>query len=181
MNTPLDQITDHIRTAAAQRNPLRIRGGGTKDFIATRCKANCWTPARSRTSPATSRPSWWSQPKRAHRCVTWKPHSWTRASAWRLSVPPTTPVLNLPWAQLVEWHGGQRWLWAPASAQAELRQAATSVGGTATLFRTYTPDNTWATGRFNPLEPMLHAVHRRLKTEFDPAGILNPARMYPDL
>jgi glycolate oxidase FAD binding subunit len=24
-------------------------------------------------------------------------------------------------------------------------------------------------------------IHRRLKREFDPAGIFNPGRMYPDL
>ena len=30
------------------------------------------------------------------------------ACLWRLSVPQTTPALDLPFAQLIEWHGGQR-------------------------------------------------------------------------
>ena len=34
---------------------------------------------------------------------------------------------------------------------------------------------------FHPLPGPLLALHRRLKQRFDPAGILNPGRMYPDL
>ncbi|MDH4115502.1 MAG: glycolate oxidase subunit GlcE, partial [Burkholderiaceae bacterium] len=33
---------------------------------------------------------------------------------------------------------------------------------------------------FHPLPPALAAIHRRLKAEFDPAGIFNPGRMYPE-
>ncbi|MGB7480444.1 MAG: FAD-linked oxidase C-terminal domain-containing protein, partial [Burkholderiaceae bacterium] len=36
-------------------------------------------------------------------------------------------------------------------------------------------------GVFQPLAPALAAIHRRLKAGFDPAGIFNPGRMYPDL
>jgi glycolate oxidase FAD binding subunit len=43
---------------------------------------------------------------------------------WRLSVAQTTPVLDLPFAQFIEWHGGQRWLWAPAAAAAQLHALA---------------------------------------------------------
>ena len=32
MNTDLQHLIDQIQTAAAQRTPLRIRGGGSKDF-----------------------------------------------------------------------------------------------------------------------------------------------------
>jgi glycolate oxidase FAD binding subunit len=99
---------------------------------------------------------------------------------WRISVPQTAPVLNLPWAQLVEWHGGQRWLWAPDSAREQLRKAALEAGGSATLFIASNSEDTCAKGRFNPLNPALAQIHRRLKTEFDPAGIFNPGRMYPE-
>jgi glycolate oxidase FAD binding subunit len=34
---------------------------------------------------------------------------------------------------------------------------------------------------FTPLSPPLAAIHRRLKSEFDPAGILNPGRLYAEL
>ena len=32
MDTALAQIADRVRAAAAHQTPLRIRGGGTKDF-----------------------------------------------------------------------------------------------------------------------------------------------------
>ncbi|WP_114969665.1 glycolate oxidase subunit GlcE [Rhodoferax ferrireducens] len=100
---------------------------------------------------------------------------------WRLSLPQTAPVLDLPFAQLIEWHGGQRWLWAPPEAQAQLRQAAADAGGSATLFIATHEDKTGARGRFNPLKPPLDRIHQRLKAEFDPAGIFNPGRLYPAL
>src|SRR5450830_1221819 len=87
---------------------------------------------------------------------------------WRLSVPQTAPVLDLPYAQLIEWHGGLRWLQAPLSAQARLRQVAGQVGGSATIFRAIHADATGATARFTPLKPPLDGIHQRLKAEFDP-------------
>ena len=98
---------------------------------------------------------------------------------WRLSLPQTAPVLNLPWPQLVEWHGGQRWLRAPESAIKQLRQAAAAVGGSASVF--IAASSTGAKNCFDPLTLALAQIHRRLKAEFDPAGILNPGRMYPHL
>jgi glycolate oxidase FAD binding subunit len=100
---------------------------------------------------------------------------------WRLSLPQTAPVLNLPWAQLVEWHGGQRWLWAPASAQQLLRQTAAEAGGNATLFIVGDRGAERAGGIFHPLSSALLAIQQRLKAEFDPAGIFNPGRLYPTL
>ncbi|MDD2809563.1 glycolate oxidase subunit GlcE [Rhodoferax sp.] len=100
---------------------------------------------------------------------------------WRLSVPQTAPVLNLPWPTLVEWHGGLRWLWAPESAHAQLRQAAANVAGSATLFRAACASDTCATARFDALKPATWQVHQRLKAEFDPAGIFNPGRTYKGL
>lgn len=99
---------------------------------------------------------------------------------WRLSVPQTAPVLNLPWAQLVEWHGGQRWLRAPESAVSQLRQATASVGGSATIFIATKAINERARGIFSPLKPAIAQIHQRLKNEFDPVGIFNPGRMYPE-
>jgi glycolate oxidase FAD binding subunit len=37
---------------------------------------------------------------------------------------------------------------------------------------------TTAKNGFAPLTPAVEQIHRRLKAEFDPAGILNPGRMY---
>ncbi|MCW2314391.1 hypothetical protein [Rhodoferax antarcticus] len=38
---------------------------------------------------------------------------------------------------------------------------------------------TGATARFHPLNPVLAQIHQRLQAEFDPAGIFNRGRMYP--
>lgn len=100
---------------------------------------------------------------------------------WRLSVPQTAPVLDLPWPQLVEWHGGQRWLRAPESAREQLRQAASAVGGSASVFIAAGDSTSGAKHCFSPLTPAVKQIHRRLKAEFDPAGIFNPGRMYADL
>lgn len=99
---------------------------------------------------------------------------------WRLSLPQTAPALALPYAQLIEWHGGQRWLWAPAQAAAQLRQSASGAGGSATLFRAPDGGADAAILRFAPLNPPLDRIHQRLKAEFDPAGIFNPGRLYPN-
>lgn len=103
------------------------------------------------------------------------------ACLWRLSLPPTAPVLALPWPTLVEWQGGQRWLWAPASEAEPLRLAAREVGGSASLFRANNQDLTRVEGRFDALSPPLMRIHRQLKAEFDPAGLFNPGRLYPAL
>lgn len=100
---------------------------------------------------------------------------------WRLSLPQTAPALNLPWPQLVEWFGGLRWVWAPESASAKLRDLCQAVGGTAMLFRAYQANNTRASERFEPLERPLDQIHVRLKAEFDPANIFNRGRMFPAL
>ena len=96
---------------------------------------------------------------------------------WRLSLPQTTPVLDLPDAPLVEWHGGLRWVRADATQRPTLRAAARAAGGHATLFIAASAGNTCAGDRFDALKPPLDRIHKALKHEFDPAGIFNPHRM----
>jgi glycolate oxidase FAD binding subunit len=94
---------------------------------------------------------------------------------WRLSVAQTAPVLDLPEAPLVEWHGAQRWVRASAGDATWLRAAAEAAGGHATLFR---PAGAQARHRFHPLVPPLDHIHHELKRQFDPAGIFNRGRLY---
>lgn len=98
------------------------------------------------------------------------------APLWRLSLPQTAPPVALPGEQLIEWHGGQRWWRTPAPA-ATVRDLAAAAGGHATLFRAADRSG----GVHSPLSPPLASIHRALKQSFDPAGIFNPGRMYPDL
>ncbi len=94
---------------------------------------------------------------------------------WRLSVAPAARPLPVEGDCLIDWGGAQRWVKTGLQAAA-MRQAATDGGGHATLFR-----NGHGNDVFHPLPAPLLALHRRLKQSFDPAGILNPGRMYPEL
>ena len=97
---------------------------------------------------------------------------------WRLSVAQTAPALNLPWAQLVEWHGGLRWLWAPVDAGPQLQAAAQVQGGNATMFVAHSSYITGATARFSIQDSASMAIHQRLKLSLDPKAIFNPQRLF---
>ena len=100
----------------------------------------------------------------------------TGASLWRLSLPSTTPVLSLSGELLIEWGGAQRWLCTAMPASA-VRDAAAKAGGHATLFASHDK----SPGAFAPLQSPLDRIHRELKKSFDPAGLFNHGRLYPDL
>jgi glycolate oxidase FAD binding subunit len=97
------------------------------------------------------------------------------AALWRLSVPSVAPVIVLPGPTLIEWGGAQRWVRC-GDASCDPRVAAASAGGHATLFR----GGDRSVGVFQPLEPVLGRIHRDLKRAFDPHGVFNPGRLYPD-
>ncbi|MBN9205751.1 glycolate oxidase subunit GlcE [Methylibium petroleiphilum] len=100
----------------------------------------------------------------------------TGAALWRLSVPQTAAPIALPGEQLIEWGGAQRW-WCTAASAVTVREAAQRAGGHATLFR----GGDKAAGVFTPLSAPLQRIQRELKREFDPAGVFNRGRLYPDL
>ncbi len=97
------------------------------------------------------------------------------ADLWRLSLPSKTAPLALPGEQLVEWGGAQRWLKSDLPA-AQVRVAAAQAGGHATLFR----GGDRSAGVFQPLPAPLMLIHRNLKRSFDPQGLFNPGRLYPE-
>ena len=96
---------------------------------------------------------------------------------WRLSVPQTAPVLDLPYAPLIEWHGALRWLWAPLSAAAELRGVAAQAGGHATLFRAPLQAPSDMPQVFSPLPAVQQRIQRQLQHQFDPHGVFNTGRL----
>jgi glycolate oxidase FAD binding subunit len=79
--------------------------------------------------------------------------------------------------QLIEW-GGHCAGWSrgrePMRARCARGLAATAVT------RRSSGQRTKRRARFHPLPDALHQLHRRLKATFDPAGILNRGRLYPD-
>jgi glycolate oxidase FAD binding subunit len=94
---------------------------------------------------------------------------------WRISLPTTAEPLQLGAAQCMEWGGAQRWLHCALPAS-DIRARAGHLGGHATLFRGGERKESFA-----PLSPALATIHQRLKAEFDPAGVLNPGRLYEGL
>jgi glycolate oxidase FAD binding subunit len=99
---------------------------------------------------------------------------------WRISVPQTTPPLGLG-DTMIDWLGGQRWLFTSASERAQaakrIRAAVRAAGGSTTLFIASCADSMPATPRFDAQNEPLKTIHQRLKAEFDPAGIFNPGRL----
>jgi glycolate oxidase FAD binding subunit len=103
------------------------------------------------------------------------------ACLWRLSLPQTAPVLDLPFATYIEWQGAQRWVWAPASAAGSLRSAAQAAGGHATLFRASAAhaEVDKEVGVNTPLEAVQQRVQQQLQKQFDPKGVFATGRMHP--
>jgi glycolate oxidase FAD binding subunit len=95
---------------------------------------------------------------------------------WRLSLPQGAPAVRLEGPQWIEWSGSQRWLRSEAP-EATIRAEAERLGGQATRFRG--GDRTGEV--FHPLPEPLMQLHRRVKSAFDPHGLLNPGRLYANL
>lgn len=96
---------------------------------------------------------------------------------WRVSLAAHSPELPVRGPTMIEWGGSLRWLPGPQDGAA-LRALATRFGGHATLYRARLKPSD---GTFQPLSPAMQSAHKRLKTAFDPHGILNRGRLYPGL
>jgi glycolate oxidase FAD binding subunit len=116
------------------------------------------------------------------------PHS--EAQVWRVSTAPTAgPAVVKALSSYVDcrafydWSGGLIWLEVAAASDAgaaDIRRVIAQHGGHATLIRA-APEVRRTVEVFQPLEAVVERMSRRLKTAFDPAGILNPGRMYAGL
>ncbi len=112
------------------------------------------------------------------------------APVWRISTAPTAaPKVVAAISGYMEcrafydWSGGLVWaevLPTTDAGAADVRRVIATHGGHATLIRA-APDVRAAVEVFQPLEAGLEKLSRRLKAAFDPAGILNPGRMYPGI
>lgn len=110
---------------------------------------------------------------------------------WRLSVPPGAGAVGAGLAGelggrfFLDWAGGGVWLELPpaddghaTAVRSRLREA---VGGDghATLIRAAEAVRA-AVEPFDGVGSPLEALTRRVKAQFDPAGLLNPGRMYAE-
>lgn len=109
---------------------------------------------------------------------------------WRISTKPSiAPKLvaaikrYMPVEAFYDWGGSLVWLEVPSAADAgtaEIRRVTAIHGGHATLIRAE-PSVRASVEVFQPLSPPLERLTRGLKAAFDPAGILNPGRMYANV
>jgi glycolate dehydrogenase FAD-binding subunit len=106
---------------------------------------------------------------------------------WRVSTAPTSApkvVARIAGAVdaavLYDWAGGLLWIELPQSDDAHeplVRGAVAATGGHATLMRAPASVRA-AVAVFEPQDPVLAALTKRVKEGFDPKGVLNPGRMY---
>ncbi len=162
----------HLPATAQQVAQLRVRLSGVQAaVVAAMARIQKMLPKFSVSEMPNDAETFW-QELRERRL----PFFRNTGALWRLSVPPATPALNqatLPGECLLDWGGAQRWLITTASVDV-VQTAALKVGGHATLL-------TQTEALLAPLNPLLEKIHRQLKTAFDPAGILNPSRLYESL
>jgi glycolate oxidase FAD binding subunit len=98
---------------------------------------------------------------------------------WRLSLPATTPALQVQHPQYIEWQGAQRWLWARAGEQDALQAIASGAGGHAVLFKSSQThgDADKAQGAFQAQSAVLTKINQGLREQLDPHGVFNTRRI----
>lgn len=111
----------------------------------------------------------------------------SEAPVWRISTAPTAApkvvaaiTAYMECRAFYDWSGGLIWaevLPTTDAGAADVRRVIATHGGHATLIRA-APEVRAAVEVFQPLEVGLEKLSRKLKATFDPAGILNPGRMY---
>ena len=98
---------------------------------------------------------------------------------WRFSVKASSP-LEIDGAQstpqLLDWSGAQRFVRASALHSDRLRTWAQAQGGHAQRLG----QDSHPVSKFHPMQPAVLAIHRRMKTTFDPYGIFNIGRLFAE-
>ncbi len=111
-------------------------------------------------------------------------------AVWRISVGPNKGAklvaalsAHLDCRAVYDWSGGLIWVEVAPSRDAgatEVRRSIAEFGGHATLIRADAPVRA-GLEVFQALDPAVATLTKRIKDSFDPAGILNPGRMYSDI
>jgi len=95
---------------------------------------------------------------------------------WRIMVKPATASLPIDGEWLLDWGGGQRWLYSDADAST-IRNIVQQHGGHVSLFRGGDRNS----DVFQPLAKSMQLLQQRIKTSFDPDSLFNPGRMYAEI
>lgn len=155
-------------TAPGSPELLFLRLRGAVAAVDAACERLQREHAGRRIDPAQAAADWTAC--REHRLPFFQRAPAPDHGLWRLSVPQTAHPLLSGHPQLIEWHGAQRWLWAPAGAAAQVRAAALAVGGHAQLFQAPAAGD-GGVRRFDTPSPALSVIMQRLRAAFDPHGV----------
>jgi glycolate oxidase FAD binding subunit len=102
---------------------------------------------------------------------------------WRVAVPPANTAALLlelqPALWAADWAGGLLWIGSKES-RAPIHGTTARHHAHATLVRASEATRS-AIAPFPPLTPERLALTKSVKAAFDPLGLFNPGRMYPDL
>jgi FAD/FMN-containing dehydrogenase len=160
-----------LSASAWHAGSLRIRLSGAEAAVRSACRKLGGTQLDPEAAA-----SWWES-VRDHRHPFFRPSVEDLASGeclWRISVPPATQALQQ--TGFIGWGGAERW-WRTRAPPLEVRAAAATVHGHATLVRATAK----AAGAFAPVGQSLMRIHRALKSAFDPDRVFNAGRLYADL
>ncbi|MCC6948064.1 MAG: FAD-binding protein [Bradyrhizobiaceae bacterium] len=109
----------------------------------------------------------------------------TARAVWRISVAPGDgPKVAATLAHetraevFYDWAGGLVWAEMPTTIAEEAAVRAAVAGRGHALLVRAAPAARASAHVFEPLDPVMAALSRRVKESFDPRGILNPGRMY---
>jgi glycolate oxidase FAD binding subunit len=94
----------------------------------------------------------------------------------RIAIPSAVQDILGNNQQLIEWGGAQRWLCGEVDI-ADLRDRVGALGGSVCAYQNHQSD----VPKFHPLLPPILKLQRKIKSSFDPAGIFNSGRLYPEL
>ncbi len=95
---------------------------------------------------------------------------------YRLVVPAASTYETISGECIADWGGALRWIKTSLQFD-EVQQQTGELGGTASIYRNATVGE----DVFSPLPEQLLDLHKRIKKVMDPAGVLNPGRLYRDL
>jgi glycolate oxidase FAD binding subunit len=95
----------------------------------------------------------------------------------RMSVPQTAPEIAAS-LQAVEWHGGQRWVWATQAEAQTLVKAARAAGGDATIVIATNNVNTLGDWQFGIKNAENQALQARVQQQFDPHAVFDTSRLF---
>jgi glycolate oxidase FAD binding subunit len=184
----------HLPASLAARAPLNAAPGGAVTAIRVEGVAPGMAPSASAIRAALPGLAFVSELDAAASAAMWR---WIRSAGafagdarqvWRLSLAPMSgPTAVAAIGEVIEaeafydWGGGLVWLACAddPGAASVVRGAVKRLGGHATLVRA-SPFVRSAVGAFHPEPRALAALSRRIKAGFDPNGVLNPGRMWPE-